>query len=96
VSESQKKQKKLICSNRRARHRYQIEETVEAGLVLIGPEVKSLRAGNANLSDSYARIKGPTRRRTAKTPSRSASASSCSVGARSTGSRARSASGASR
>jgi hypothetical protein len=92
VSESQKKQKKLICSNRRARHRYQIEETVEAGLVLIGPEVKSLRAGNANLSDSYARIKG----RTAKTPSRSASASSCSVGARSTGSRARSASGASR
>jgi SsrA-binding protein len=55
VSESQKK---LICSNRRARYRYQIEETVEAGLVLLGPEVKSLRAGNANLSDSYARIKG--------------------------------------
>lgn len=46
--------RKLIASNRRAHHDYEILETVEAGLVLLGPEVKSLRAGKANLSDSYA------------------------------------------
>ena len=45
-----------ICKNRRARHRYRIEETIEAGLVLVGPEVKSLREGKAHLVDSYARI----------------------------------------
>lgn len=47
---------KDICVNRRARHDYFIEETYEAGLVLQGSEVKSLRAGKANLSDSYARV----------------------------------------
>jgi len=47
---------KLICANRKARHDYFIDETFEAGLVLIGPEVKSLRDGRANLKDSYARI----------------------------------------
>ena len=46
--------RKLITSNRRALHDYEILETVEAGLVLVGPEVKSLREGRANLSDSYA------------------------------------------
>jgi SsrA-binding protein len=45
-----------ITVNRRARHDYFIEETVEAGLVLTGSEVKSLRAGKAQLKDSYARI----------------------------------------
>lgn len=45
-----------ICVNRRARHNFFIEETYEAGLVLVGSEVKSLRDGKANLSDSYARI----------------------------------------
>lgn len=45
-----------ICVNRRARHDYFIEETLEAGLVLTGSEVKSLREGRANLKDSYARI----------------------------------------
>jgi SsrA-binding protein len=45
-----------ICVNRKARHNYFIEETHEAGLVLVGSEVKSLRDGKANLSDSYARI----------------------------------------
>ncbi len=50
-------ERKVICTNRRARHRYRIDETIEAGLVLLGPEVKSLRAGSANLSDSYARIR---------------------------------------
>jgi SsrA-binding protein len=45
-----------IAINRRARHEYHIDETVEAGIVLAGSEVKSLRAGRANLNDSYARI----------------------------------------
>jgi SsrA-binding protein len=49
-------EEKVICVNRRARHDYFIEETYEAGLVLQGSEVKSLRDGKANLSDSYARI----------------------------------------
>ena len=46
--------RKVVTSNRRARHDYEIVETVEAGLVLEGSEVKSLRAGNANLKDGYA------------------------------------------
>jgi len=45
-----------VAVNRRARHDYFIEESIEAGLVLTGSEVKSLRAGKANLKDSYARI----------------------------------------
>lgn len=45
-----------VCVNRKARHDYTIGETFEAGLVLRGGEVKSLRAGRANLKDSYARI----------------------------------------
>ena len=45
-----------IAVNRRARHDYFIEETIEAGLVLTGSEVKSLRAGKAQLKDSHARI----------------------------------------
>ncbi len=49
-------QEKIICVNRRARHDYFIEETCEAGLVLVGSEVKSLREGKANLKDSHARI----------------------------------------
>ena len=50
------KSKQDICVNRKARHDYFIEETYEAGLVLLGSEVKSLREGKANLKDSYARI----------------------------------------
>ena len=45
-----------IAVNRRARHDYHIEETFEAGIVLTGSEVKSLRDGKANLKDSYGRI----------------------------------------
>jgi SsrA-binding protein len=48
--------KKIIASNRRARHDYTIEDTVEAGLVLTGTEVKSLRAGRATLSDGFGQI----------------------------------------
>lgn len=49
---------KVIATNRRARHEYNIEKTYEAGLVLSGTEVKSLRQGRANLSDGYAYIDG--------------------------------------
>lgn len=46
--------RKLIASNRKARHDYHIEDTFEAGLVLTGTEVKSLRMGRASLLDGYA------------------------------------------
>jgi SsrA-binding protein len=52
-----KDQIKLIADNRKARHDYFIEDQVEAGIVLLGTEVKSLRQGRANLKDSYARFK---------------------------------------
>lgn len=48
----------VIATNRRARHDYEVEKTYEAGLVLSGTEVKSLRQGRANLSDGYAYIDG--------------------------------------
>jgi SsrA-binding protein len=49
---------KFVCQNRKARHEYFIEETYEAGMVLVGSEVKSLREGRANLSDAYAAVEG--------------------------------------
>jgi SsrA-binding protein len=45
-----------ISVNRRARHEYHIDDTLEAGIVLVGSEVKSLREGRANMTDSYARV----------------------------------------
>ena len=48
---------KIACENRKARHDYFIHETYEAGIELQGTEVKSLRAGKANLKDSYGEIK---------------------------------------
>ena len=48
---------KVVTTNRKARHDYEILDTYEAGIVLTGTEVKSLRQGNANLSDSYAVLK---------------------------------------
>jgi len=48
---------KIVAQNRKAFHDYSIEETVEAGIVLTGTEVKSLREGKANLKDSYVLIK---------------------------------------
>ncbi|MDI6728531.1 MAG: SsrA-binding protein SmpB [Thermodesulfovibrionales bacterium] len=48
---------KIVCQNRKAYHDYSIEETVEAGIQLLGTEVKSLRDGKANLKDSYVLIK---------------------------------------
>lgn len=49
---------KVVATNRRARHDFTVEKTYEAGLVLTGTEVKSLRQGRANLVDGYAYIKG--------------------------------------
>jgi len=47
---------KLIAQNKKARHEYFIEQTLEAGIVLTGTEVKSIRQGKVNLKDSYATI----------------------------------------
>ncbi|ABO51487.1 SsrA-binding protein [Desulforamulus reducens MI-1] len=47
---------KTITDNRRARHEYHVIETYEAGIALSGTEVKSLRAGKANLQDAFARV----------------------------------------
>lgn len=51
-------ERRILCSNRRARYEYQIEEVIEAGIALTGTEVKSLREGGADLKDSYAAIEG--------------------------------------
>ena len=58
---AQKKKKptdnnKLVAENRKARHNYAIEDTLETGLVLMGSEVKSLREGQANIAESYATV----------------------------------------
>ncbi|MFI7698053.1 SsrA-binding protein SmpB [Nonomuraea sp. NPDC049480] len=50
--------RKVIAQNKRARHDYHVEDTFEAGLVLQGTEVKSLREGRASLADGYASIDG--------------------------------------
>ncbi len=50
-------QNKILVSNRKARHQYFIQDRFEAGIVLRGTEVKSLRQGNANLQDAFAEIK---------------------------------------
>jgi SsrA-binding protein len=49
--------RKSIATNRKARHQYEVVERMEAGLVLVGPEVKALRAGKANLGDAYAVVR---------------------------------------
>lgn len=48
---------KIVCQNRKARYEYQIDEVMEAGMVLLGPEVKSLREGRGSLVDCYAKVK---------------------------------------
>ena len=54
MAKKESENRKLIAENRRARHEYFIEETLEAGIQLVGTEVKSLRAGRANIAESYA------------------------------------------
>jgi SsrA-binding protein len=49
-------EEKTVAQNRRARHEFTIEDSFEAGIVLTGTEIKSIRAGKASLSESYARI----------------------------------------
>ena len=46
-----------MAENRKARHDYNIEDTIEAGIALQGTEIKSIRRGSANLKDSYAQVK---------------------------------------
>lgn len=48
---------KVLAENRKARHEYFIEDSYEAGIILTGTEIKSIRAGRVNLKDSYAEIK---------------------------------------
>ncbi|HEB69982.1 MAG TPA: SsrA-binding protein SmpB [Desulfobulbus sp.] len=48
---------KIVCKNKKAFHEYHIDQRFEAGLVLTGSEVKSLRAGRANIKDGYAQVK---------------------------------------
>ena len=55
MNAQREKARKLIAENRQARRNYEIEDTLEAGIVLLGTEVKSLRAGRANIAESYAR-----------------------------------------
>jgi len=56
LSAEKKATTKLICDNRKARHEYHFLELFEAGIELRGTEVKSLRAGRANLQDAYCRV----------------------------------------
>ena len=49
-------QEKTVALNRRARHEFSIEDSLEAGIVLSGTEIKSIRAGKVNLADAFARI----------------------------------------
>ena len=48
---------RIVCQNKKARHDYFISEVLEAGISLLGPEVKSLREGRASLVDSHAKVK---------------------------------------
>ena len=55
MATDREKARKLIAENRQARRDYEIEDTVEVGISLLGTEVKSLRLGRANIAESYAR-----------------------------------------
>ena len=57
ADEKKKSAYKVIALNRKARYNYQIEEEFEAGIVLLGSEVKSMRSGETNITDSYAEVK---------------------------------------
>jgi SsrA-binding protein len=56
VAEKPKSNFKIVADNRKARYHYEIGETFEAGLVLTGTEVKSLRTGRSNIAESYASV----------------------------------------
>jgi SsrA-binding protein len=56
MNDQREKAKRSVALNRKARSNYEIQETLEAGLVLTGTEVKSLRQGRANIQDAFARV----------------------------------------
>ena len=58
MASKDEKPQKLVAENRRARHDYFIEDDLEAGIMLEGSEVKSLRTGKANIAESYAAVEG--------------------------------------
>ncbi len=86
---------RFVAQNRRARHDYHIEESIEAGMQLAGTEVKVLRQGLASINEAYATERegdiylvnahSPNIRRRASITSRAACASCCCAAARSTG-----------
>ena len=51
-----KKARRIVANNKKARHEYFIEDTYEAGIVLTGTEIKSIRAGKVSIKESYAKI----------------------------------------
>jgi SsrA-binding protein len=55
---SKENNERLIAQNRRARHEYEVLDTLECGIVLVGSEVKSLRTGKLSLEEAYGRVKG--------------------------------------
>lgn len=57
MAKKEPEQRRVVAQNRKARYNYAIEDTMEVGIVLQGSEVKSLRTGKANISESYAEIK---------------------------------------
>jgi SsrA-binding protein len=57
MAQKEAAEEKTVATNRKARHEYVVLETIEAGIVLTGTEVKSLRLGNANIAEGFAQIK---------------------------------------
>lgn len=51
---------KVVCDNRKARHKYQVLDAMECGVILLGSEVKSLRNGKCQLEEAYGRVRGQT------------------------------------
>lgn len=58
AKDSKKDNERVIAQNRRARHEYEVLDTLECGIVLVGSEVKSLRTGKLSLEEGYGRVKG--------------------------------------
>ncbi|MEX2118621.1 MAG: SsrA-binding protein SmpB [Pirellulales bacterium] len=58
MSDREHDNERLIAQNRRARHEYEVIETLECGIALVGSEVKSLRTGKVSLDEAYGRVKG--------------------------------------
>jgi SsrA-binding protein len=58
MAEKPERPRKIVAENRKARHNFFIEDDLEAGIVLEGSEVKSLRTGKANIAESYASVEG--------------------------------------